>query len=85
MGVIGLTQQEQENIFKLLAVILWLGNVVFQEMEDGNSKVDDPGVTEFVAYLMEVDAALVEKALTSRVIEAQRGGRRGLSFQFSGR
>ena len=78
MNVIGLSQQEQENIFRLLAVILWLGNIVFEEMEDGNSKIDDTNVTDFVAYLLEVDGALVEKAMTTRVMETQRGGRRGV-------
>ncbi|KAG8886928.1 class II myosin [Tulasnella sp. 332] len=77
MQVIGLTADEQNNIFRMLAVILWLGNVQFTELDDGNSKVDDTSVTEFVAYLMETDAALVEKVMTSRVVETQRGGRRG--------
>ncbi|KAG9026940.1 class II myosin [Tulasnella sp. JGI-2019a] len=77
MQVIGLSNDEQNNIFRMLAVILWLGNVQFGELDDGNSKVDDPSVTEFVAYLMETDAALVEKVMTTRVVETQRGGRRG--------
>lgn len=61
----------------MLAVILWLGNLVFEESDDGNSKIDDPGVTEFIAYLLESDAATVDKAMTIRVMETQRGGRRG--------
>ncbi|KAG8942584.1 class II myosin, partial [Tulasnella sp. 408] len=61
----------------MLAVILWLGNLVFEESDDGNSKIDDPGVTEFIAYLLESDAATVDKAMTYRVMETQRGGRRG--------
>lgn len=77
MQVIGLTPQEQDDIFRMLAIILWLGNVVFDEMDDGNSKVDDPNVTEFLAYLMETDGALVQKVMTTRVVETQRGGRRG--------
>ncbi|KAG9016066.1 class II myosin [Tulasnella sp. 427] len=77
MQVIGLSPQEQNDIFRMLAIILWLGNLIFEESDDGYSKVDDPGVTEFIAYLMETDAALVEKALTIRVMETQRGGRRG--------
>ncbi|KAF7302719.1 Microfilament motor [Mycena chlorophos] len=77
MQVIGLSGHEQSEIFRMLAIILWLGNVQFNEMDDGNSTIGDTGVTDFVAYLMEVDAATVQKVLTSKVVETQRGGRRG--------
>lgn len=61
----------------MLAIILWLGNVQFEEMDDGNSKIADTGVTDFVGYLMDVDTAQVQKVLTSKIVETQRGGRRG--------
>ncbi|KAJ7610778.1 P-loop containing nucleoside triphosphate hydrolase protein [Roridomyces roridus] len=77
MQVIGLSADEQNEIFKMLAIILWLGNVQFNEMDDGNSAIGDSGVTDFVAYLIEADSALVQKVLTSKVVETQRGGRRG--------
>ncbi|KAK7058460.1 class II myosin [Paramarasmius palmivorus] len=77
MQVIGLTEHEQSEIFRMLAIILWLGNVQFAENDDGNSSIADAGVPEFVAYLMEVDSAAVQKVLTTRVMETQRGGRRG--------
>lgn len=77
MEVIGLSVEEQSDIFKMLAIILWLGNVQFEEMDDGNSSVADAGVTDFLAYLMEVDGAQVQKVLTQRVMETTRGGRRG--------
>ncbi|KAJ6483910.1 P-loop containing nucleoside triphosphate hydrolase protein [Mycena vulgaris] len=77
MQVIGLSADEQSEIFRMLAIILWLGNVQFTEMDDGNSAIADAGVTDFVGYLMEADAALVQKVLTSKIVETQRGGRRG--------
>lgn len=77
MQVIGLTDYEQAEIFRNLATILWLGNVQFEEKDDGNSQIADTSVTDFVGYLMEVDPASVQKALTTRVVETQRGGRRG--------
>ncbi|KAJ7897177.1 P-loop containing nucleoside triphosphate hydrolase protein [Mycena olivaceomarginata] len=77
MQVIGLGPDEQTEIFRMLAIILWLGNVQFSEMDDGNSTIADTGVTDFVGYLMEVDAATVQKVLTSKIVETQRGGRRG--------
>ncbi|KAI5780653.1 myosin IC heavy chain [Peziza echinospora] len=77
MNVIGLSQLEQDEIFKMLAIILWLGNVVFTEDEHGNGAISDPGVADFIAYLMGTDGAAVTKALTIRVMETSRGGRRG--------
>lgn len=82
MDTIGITAQEQDDILRMLATILWLGNVPFGEQEDGNAYVSDESVPAFVAYLMEVDAATVTKVLTSRVVETTRGGRRG-SFYFA--
>ncbi|CAO3663751.1 unnamed protein product [Umbelopsis ramanniana] len=77
MNVVGLSQEEQDEIFKMLAIILWLGNVQFAEGEDGNSVIGDTDVTNFVAYLLEVNPDLLNKVLTTRVMETQRGGRRG--------
>ncbi|KAH8102399.1 P-loop containing nucleoside triphosphate hydrolase protein [Cristinia sonorae] len=77
MQVIGLSDYEQAEIFRNLATILWLGNVQFQEKDDGNSDIADTSVTDFVGYLMEVDTTAVQKSLTTRVMETQRGGRRG--------
>ena len=77
MQVIKLSEHEQNEILKMLAIILWLGNVQFQEDDNGNSSVADTGVTDFVAYLMEVDPEQVQKVLTARVMETTRGGRRG--------
>ncbi|TFY71324.1 hypothetical protein EVG20_g1674 [Dentipellis fragilis] len=77
MQVIGLSADEQSEIFRMLAIILWLGNVQFAEKDDGNSEVADTGVTDFVAYLMDVDGAQVQKVMTSKIMETQRGGRRG--------
>ena len=77
MQIIRLSAEEQGEIFRMLAVILWLGNVQYEEMDDGNAKIADTGVTDFVSYLMEVDGAMVEKVMTTKVVETQRGGRRG--------
>jgi len=77
MNVIGLSAEEQHEILKMLAIIIWLGNIEYSEQDDGNSAVSDTNVTDFVAYLMEVDPEQVKKAMTMRVMETQRGGRRG--------
>ncbi len=77
MDIIGLSKDEQTSIFRVLATILWLGNCEFVEGDDGNARIADPGVTDFVAYLLNVDGAAVQKVLLTRIMETQRGGRRG--------
>ena len=77
MQVIGLTDDEQNGILRMLSAILWLGNVKYNERDDGNSEIADQGTVDFIAYLLEVDSALVQKVLTTKVVETQRGGRRG--------
>lgn len=41
MGIIGLQKHEQDEIFKTLAIILWLGNIVFVEDDNGNAMISD--------------------------------------------
>lgn len=81
MRVIGMTQEEQDDIFRMLSAILWLGNVTFRENDEGNASITDQSVVDFVAYLLEVDSAHVNKALTLRVVETSRGGRRGSVYE----
>lgn len=77
MKIIGMSQHEQDNVFRMLAAILWLGNVTFTEDDHGNTAIQDQSVVDFVAYLLEVDSAHVNRALTIRIMETSRGGRRG--------
>lgn len=77
MRTVGMTQDEQDNLFRMLSAVLWLGNVTFVENDEGNAAISDQSVVDFVAYLLEVDSAHVNKALTERVMETSRGGRRG--------
>lgn len=77
MQVIGLSQHEQSEIWRMLAIVLWLGNVQFAEMDDGNSQIADTAEADFIGYLMDAESALVQKVLTTRTVETQRGGRRG--------
>lgn len=61
MNTIGLSQQEIDDIFKILAAILWLGNVQFVENNEGNAAIADDSVPTYVAYLMDVDGSSVNK------------------------
>jgi len=80
MKVIGMSQAEQDEVFRMLAAILWLGNCTFIEDEQGNAAVHDQSVVDFVAYLLEVESQHVNKVLTTRIIETSRGGRRGSAY-----
>jgi len=81
MKIIGLSQDEQDDIFRMLSTILWLGNVSFGEDDSGNAAIRDQSIVDYVAYLLEVDSAHVNKALTIRVVETSRGGRRGSVYE----
>ncbi|KTB16942.1 Myosin-5 [Nakaseomyces glabratus] len=77
MQVIGLAQEEQDQIFRMLSAILWIGNISFIENEEGNAQVRDTSVTDFVAYLLQVDSQSLIKALVERIVETNHGSRRG--------
>lgn len=82
MEIIGLDKTEQDHIYRLLASILWIGNIDFVENDEGNAAIRDTSVPNFVAYLLEVNAADIEKALTERIMETSRGiGRRGSVYE----
>ena len=77
MKIIGLAKAEQDNIFRVLSLVLWLGNVTFREDDSGNAAIRDQTVVDFAAYLLEVESHHLNKALTTRIVETSRGGRRG--------
>ena len=81
MRVIGLKQNEQDDIFRIISAILWIGNITFREDDQGNATINDQSVVDFVAYLLEVESAQVNKALTIRIVETARGGRRGSTYE----
>lgn len=80
MQTIGLQQHEQDNIFKMLAAILWIGNISFVEDESGNAAIRDESVTKFVAYLLDVDAEILKKSIIERVMQTSHGMRRGSTY-----
>ncbi|PSR94481.1 myosin-1 [Coniella lustricola] len=73
MKIIGLSQAEQDNIFRMLAAVLWTGNLTFREDEDGYATVADQSVVEFLAYLLEVEPQSLIKAITIRILMPRNG------------
>lgn len=80
MQVIGLSQEEQDEVFRLLAAILWIGNVLYAENDEGNAVIADTLVTDFVAYLLQVDSLVLIKSITEKLLETLHGSRRGLVY-----
>ncbi|GES64890.1 myosin I MyoA/Myo5 [Aspergillus terreus] len=81
MGVIGMSEAEQDQVFRMLSAILWIGNIQFVEDDSGNAAIPDQSTVNYVAYLLEVDPGQVNKALTIRIMETARGGRRGSVYE----
>ncbi|KAL3423473.1 myosin [Phlyctema vagabunda] len=73
MKVIGLPQSEQDEIFRMLAAVLWAGNITFREDKDGNAEITDQSVVDFLAYLLEVEPADLVSAITIRVLTPRSG------------
>lgn len=73
MKVIGLSQAEQDQIFRMLAAILWTGNLVFHEDDSGYAAVSDQSVVDFLAYLLEVDSASLVEGITIRILTPRNG------------
>ncbi len=74
MGVIGVTPEEQTDIFRLLAAILHLGNLTFKKGRDG-AEIESTAVAQTVARLLGVELAMLEKALCNRTVSRGVGGR----------
>ena len=73
MKIIGLSQAEQDDIFRMLAAILWIGNIQFSEDDSGWAQVTDKSVVDFVAYLLEVSPEQVIHAITIKVLTPRSG------------
>lgn len=73
MKIIGLSQAEQDEIFRMLAAVLWTGNIQFREDDSGYAAVTDSSVVDFVAYLLEVTPEQLIHAITIRILTPRSG------------
>jgi myosin-1 len=73
MKIIGLSQAEQDNIFRMLAAVLWTGNLVFHEDDTGYAAVSDQSVVDFLAYLLEVNPKQLIHGITIRILTPRNG------------
>ena len=71
--MVGISDLEQSDFWRVLAAILHLGNIEF--VESGNyACVRDAAFLEFPAYLLGVNSALLNEKLTTRMMESRWGG-----------
>lgn len=78
METIGISRDQRKQILKLIAGILWLGNVSF--VENGSTTViTDDNVLDFAASLLEVPSNILRAALLFRIINTG-GNRRGSTY-----
>nr|XP_025614825.1 myosin-2 isoform X2 [Arachis hypogaea] len=71
LDVIRMSKQDQERVFKLLAAILWLGNITFHETDNENhiEVVDDEAAT-IAATLMQCSLKELMVTLSTHKIKA---------------
>lgn len=80
MDIIGITKQEQTDVFRLVSAILWLGNVDFTEAGE-RASVADMAVLEFVSSLLGIPANFLKTALEIREMETKHGMARGTTYK----
>ncbi|XP_063173201.1 unconventional myosin-Ie-like [Candoia aspera] len=74
MEVIGLSEDEQALVLQIVAGILHLGNITFQE--SGNyAVVQSEDFLAFPSYLLAIDQQRLQEKLTSRKMDSKWGGR----------
>ena len=80
LGVLGLDRATLDEVYSILAAILWIGEMDIVQAEDGEgSCISDAArpnqlsvpVVEHVATLLKCDAAALEKCLTTRTVSAK--------------
>ncbi len=63
MNTAEITPPQMFNIMKLMAAILWLGNISFEEYDDNKCRVKDTSVLKWAALLLEVNPSILTKSI----------------------
>jgi len=76
MNIIGITNEEQGHVFRLIAGILHIGNITFFEDGKGNAAIQEQNVLELAASMLNVEPFTLQSAILFRVINTgTQGGR----------
>ncbi|XP_054756570.2 unconventional myosin-Ie-like [Lytechinus pictus] len=74
MSVIGISEDNQENVLSCVAGILHLGNIVFIE-KDNYAVIHDDEFLDFPSYLLGLDKEALRQKLISRRMDSKWGGK----------
>eukprot|EP01104_Vermistella_antarctica_P007042 TRINITY_DN1777_c0_g1_i1.p1 TRINITY_DN1777_c0_g1~~TRINITY_DN1777_c0_g1_i1.p1 ORF type:complete len:946 (+),score=249.72 TRINITY_DN1777_c0_g1_i1:407-3244(+) len=74
MKVIGITADEQDQIFSTVAAVLHIGNLTYEEGDKGNAAVKDKTVVDTIANTLSCEPGMLLAALTNRTVSS--AGRR---------
>lgn len=82
LGRVGLSDSQKLDIYGLVAAVLHLGNIQFEEIPDdvrGGCQVSDASekTLEITSKLLGVDPFELRQALVSRVMQSKGGGIKG--------
>ena len=74
MDTMGFIAQEKTEIFRILAAIMWLGNITFGENNE-TAFVQNDDCLQLCAWLMQTEVEICRNALCTRTISTGTGGR----------
>lgn len=82
---IGLSATDRQNIYTIVAAVLHLGNVTFEDNPDdckGGCRIASGAseVLKIVASLLGVDPLFLKQSLLSRVMQTSKGGAKGTIY-----
>lgn len=74
MDVIGIREEDQSSVLQIVAGVLHLGNISFEEQ--GNYAIpENDDFLQYPAFLLGIDVSLLKEKLTSRVMDSKWGGK----------
>ena len=75
MEVMGISQEDQWNVWRIVAAILYIGNITFKQNDKDEAYVADTSVSATAAYLVGIDTGTFDHVLTHRTISTGTAGR----------
>ncbi|KHJ96577.1 myosin head [Oesophagostomum dentatum] len=74
MSVVGIGEETQLEILKLVSAILHIGNITFME-ENNYAAVDNPDMLQYPAFLLGLPTEAIQQKLTARKMESRWGNK----------
>lgn len=85
MARVGMAPEEQQNVLRIIAAVLHLGNITFEEGTDAKGgsqiKADSQKSASGVAMMMGINPEDLKERLTSRIMQSKRGNSMGTIYR----